>query len=226
MNDILVVGSEGGIGKSFCNYARNMGHNIIGFDINSSNTDDSYRVDTSDYNSLKDIMSKVNPPKYIVSCPGLYWRKKVEEYSPSDILDIWRSNFLATTNIVKLYLDNSMFKLGDINVVMISSLAGHFGGLDAYYASSKAAIIAFSKSIAREYISHRIRINTIAPGPVSTNMSKVMTDETKHKYQELIPIKRFTRPDEVAHLIYFLCCESPPSINGTVYDIDGGLIRR
>ena len=110
-----------------------------------------------------------------------------------------------------------------INITSISGQCGD-GGLSVY-ASSKAALHAFSQSIASEYGKYNITANSIAPGIVETDAIKKINDEYKQNTKKIIPNHRFAKPSEVADLATFLASERAAYINGQQIAINGGLYR-
>jgi NAD(P)-dependent dehydrogenase (short-subunit alcohol dehydrogenase family) len=228
---VLVVGSSGSIGGSFCNCAAQKKIPVIGIDRCAGDVrlDDFFEIDAGDFSNLKagyqEIRSQYGVPRYIFSTPGVYFRKGIVEYDDGLVWDVFKNNFLATTNIVRASLED-LTERRTCRVVLVSSVAAHFGAKDAYYAASKAAVLAFAKSVAREYSAGGLSCNAICPGPVDTKMADVMGEERKLYYAASIPKRRLVEADEVANLAAYLLFDAPDIITGAVYDIDGGLIRR
>ncbi len=111
-------------------------------------------------------------------------------------------------------------------LVLITSQAAITGGTDAAYAASKAGLVAFGKSIAREYGPEGLRITMVSPGPVDTGMASVMPPERRAHYESTIPIRRFTWATEVADLVEYVLLRAPDALHGSTVEIDGGLVRR
>lgn len=110
-------------------------------------------------------------------------------------------------------------------IVNISSTGGIMGNPgQTNYAASKAGIIGFSKSLARELAPYNINVNTIAPGFVQTDMVEGMNLKMKEEVLKKIPVKRFGNPDEIAKVVGFLASEAASYIVGDTIVVDGGLI--
>ena len=108
-----------------------------------------------------------------------------------------------------------------INISSIVGLAGNAGQTN--YAASKAGIIGFTKSLAKELSSRNIQVNAVAPGFVDTDMTAALTDEQRKELAESIPLKRTARPEEIAGVVAFLASADADYITGQVLCIDGGL---
>ena len=85
-------------------------------------------------------------------------------------------------------------------------------------------MIGFTKSVAKEVASRKIRVNAVAPGFIKTDMTEVLQDDIKEKINEQIPLKRMGEASEVAKLIYFLGSEDSSYITGQVINVDGGMV--
>jgi 3-oxoacyl-[acyl-carrier protein] reductase len=109
-------------------------------------------------------------------------------------------------------------------IVNIASIAGQMGNPgQANYAASKAGVIAFAKSLAREVGSRGITVNAVAPGFIATAMTDVLSEEVKKAYFEVIPLKKFGLPKDVANAVKFLLSDDAAYITGQVVSVNGGL---
>jgi len=108
-----------------------------------------------------------------------------------------------------------------INIASIVGIQGNAG--QANYAASKAGIIGFTKSLAKELGSRGITVNAVAPGFVETDMTDVLSDKVKEAFLNMVPLKRAAKPEDIANAIGFLASEKADYITGQVLTVDGGM---
>lgn len=117
----------------------------------------------------------------------------------------------------------AMLKAGGsiINMTSVVGINGNAG--QSNYAASKAGVIGFTKSVAKEFAGKKLRVNAIAPGFIETDMTSVLADKVKEDVMRNIPMKRFGASDEVAKVALFLASDLSSYVTGEVIRVDGGM---
>jgi len=149
---------------------------------------------------------------------NLLIRMKEEEFQR--VVDI---NLLGTFYCTK-YASKIMMKKRFGRIVNVSSVVGIAGNAgQSNYAASKAGIIGFTKSVAKELATRNITVNAIAPGYIKTDMTDQLSEEQKDRILSRVPLGRFGLPEDVANMVNFLISDKADYITGQVFRIDGGM---
>lgn len=149
---------------------------------------------------------------------GLLIRMKEEDFNR-----VIAVNLLGTFYCTK-YASKIMIKARQGRIVNISSVVGIGGNIgQANYAASKAGVIGFTKSVAKELATRNITVNAIAPGFIKTDMTDRLSPEQQENILSRIPMGRFGSPEDVAHMVHYLVSEEANYITGQVFPVDGGM---
>ena len=142
---------------------------------------------------------------------------------PDAWANVMRTNLDSAFNITQEVV-KKMIRARWGRIINISSVVGLMGNAgQVNYASSKAALIGFTKSLALEIGSRNVTVNAVAPGFIQTGMTDVLSAEARTKLEERIALKRLGTPDDVANAVVFLASEQASYITGTVLNVSGGL---
>lgn len=236
---VLVTGSSIGLGASIIRKYASMGYNTI-ITYNSHKDEaielqkeinDKYNTESlvikcdiskeEDIENLKnEIISKFNKLDVLVNNASIAIDTTFSDKTKENYMKILEINLVGTFLVSKIM---STIMNDNSSIINISST----NGIDTYYEysldydSSKAGIINLSHNLAN-YLSPKIRVNTICPGWINTPMNKDMDMEFKKQEEDKILLKRFAEPNEIANLIYFISSDDASYINDSVIRIDGG----
>ena len=236
---VLVTGSSIGLGASIIRKYASMGYNTV-ITYNSHKDEaielqkeinDKYNTESlvikcdiskeKDIENLKnEIISKFNKLDVLVNNASIAIDTTFSDKTKENYMRILEVNLVGTFLVSKIM---STIMSDNSSIINISST----NGIDTYYEysldydSSKAGIINLSHNLAN-YLSPKIRVNTICPGWINTPMNKDMDMEFRKQEEDKILLKRFAEPNEIANLIYFISSEDASYINDSVIRIDGG----
>lgn len=150
---------------------------------------------------------------------GLLMRMSEEDWD--NVLDInLKGTFLCSKAVARIMMKQRTGTI--VNVASIIGLIGNAGQCN--YSASKAGVIAFTKSLAKELAPRNIRANAVAPGFISTKMTDNLPEDIQKKMLDNIPLKRFGTPDDVAKVIAFLAGDDSAYVSGQVITVCGGMV--
>ena len=145
---------------------------------------------------------------------------RMTEKDFDDVINVnLKSVFNYTKAVIKPMIKQRYGRI--VNIASVVALIGNPG--QSNYVASKAGVVGFTKSMARELASRGITVNAIAPGFIQTNMTEKLTDEQKQKLIQNIPLSRMGSPEDVAKVVAFLCSKDADYITGHVIPVDGGM---
>ena len=238
----LITGASRGIGKAIAKKFAENGYNVV---INYVSAKTDIKTLTKEF---EDLGVKVLLVKADVSnkeeAEGLV-NQTIEKFGEIDVLvnnaGITKDNLLMRmseedfekvldinlkgTFLITKFATKYMMKKRCGSIVNLASVVGVAGNAgQCNYSASKAGVIGFTKSIAKELASRNIRANAVAPGFIKTDMTDVLSDNVKENINSQIPLKRMGTAEEVAKLVYFLGTSESSYITGQVINVDGGMV--
>ena len=239
---VFVTGGSRGIGKAIAlKYAQNGYNVVINYVSDKTNVEKLQKeftklnveclIEKADVSKSEEVekivkkaIEKFNKIDVLVNNvgitrDGLLMRMKEEDFDKVIEINL-KGTFLITKSVIPYMLKKRDGKI--INLASVVGVTGNAGQCN--YSASKAGIIGFTKSIAKELASRNIRANAIAPGFIDTDMTSILSDEVKDSINVQIPMKRMGTTQEIANVAYFLGCEESSYITGQVINIDGGMV--
>ena len=214
----LVTGASRGIGKSIKESLLNEQIEVLSPSRNE--------LDLSSSESIDNFLANLSTPiDILVNNAGILKVGLYNELSSADFQEILQINVIAPFKIISGVVESmKQKKFG--RIINISSIWGQKSREGrSIYSSSKAALDALTKSLALEFASYNVLINSVAPGYVDTELiTKYNTDSELEKVKKTIPIQRFAKKIEISGLVKFLCSEENSYITGQIITIDGGYV--
>lgn len=173
---------------------------------------------------IKEIIDEFGRIDVLVNNAGITKDMLIMRMKKEDFESVINVNLIGTFNITKNVVPYMMKQRYGriINMASVVGISGNAG--QSNYAASKAGIIGFTKSLAKELGSRNILVNAVAPGYIQTAMTEVLSDKIKEAIKEQIPLARLGETKDVANLVGFLASDDSSYITGQVINVDGGMV--
>jgi 3-oxoacyl-[acyl-carrier protein] reductase len=173
--------------------------------------------------AFKAVEEKFGPVEILVSNAGITKDTLLLRMSEADFSAVVDANLTASFRVVKR-ATQGMLRARKGRIILMSSVVGLLGSAgQANYAASKAGLVGFARSLARELGSRSITVNVVAPGPVETDMTAALGEERLKELTAQVPLSRMATADEIAGVVEFLAGPDSGYITGAVIPVDGGL---
>ena len=219
----LITGGTRGIGKQIALTFAKEGYNIA---INyRTENDDLKKTKFKDCEQfVKQIVKEFGNIDVLVNNAGITKDTLLMRMKEEDFKQVIDTNLVGTFNVTKNVI-TYMMKARNGRIINISSVVGISGNAgQTNYAASKAGIIGFTKSLAKEVASRNITVNAVAPGFIETQMTAVLKENIKEEIAKKIPLKRMGTTQDVANVVKFLASSDSSYITGQVIHVDGGML--
>ncbi|WDD97009.1 3-oxoacyl-ACP reductase FabG [Thalassomonas actiniarum] len=232
----LVTGASRGIGKAIASQLKALGATVIGTATSPKGADNISEylgqgnglvLNVTDDNSISEMFTTIKEQHggidILVNNAGitrdnLFMRMKDEEWQ-----DIIETNLSSVFKLSKAVM-RPMMKNRNGRIINIGSVVGTMGNAgQVNYATAKAGLLGFTKSLAREVASRGITVNTVAPGFIDTDMTQELTDEQKQGIFAQVPANRLGKPEEIATTVAFLASDAAAYITGETIHVNGGM---
>jgi len=237
----LITGAARGIGKAIAiAYAKQGAHvAITDLKIDEETLEfvkelESYGVkakafasDASDFaaceNVINEVIKEFGGIDILINNAGITRDNLLMRMTENDWDLILKVNLKSVFNMTKA-IQRSMLKQRSGSIINMSSVVGLSGNAgQSNYSASKAGLIGFTKSIAKEFGSRSIRCNAVAPGYIETAMTAQLTEEQRSEWVKTIPLRRAGKPEDVADICIFLGSDLSSYVTGQVISVDGGM---
>jgi len=239
----LVTGGVGGIGTAICKRLAHDGYFAVAnfaipgteakwnqamasAKLNGDSTALAFG-DVTDFDAMGEMIRKIEaehgPVEVLVNCAGITRDSTFRKMTPDQWRAVLSTNLDSVFNVTRHVIDG-MLERGwgrVINISSVNAIRGQFGQTN--YASAKAGILGFTKSLAQEVVKKGVTVNAISPGYVQTEMVMAIREDVRQKIVSEIPAGRLAMPEEVADAVAFLASENAAYITGTNLSVNGGL---
>jgi len=237
----LITGSGRGIGRAIALKFAREGADVIALDIDIQSAREtareveslgrkaqSYSCDISNFGTTQEVLKaaieQFGKMDILVNNAGITKDNLLLRMTEEEWDLVLKVNLKGVFNVTKAVL-RQMLRQKNGKIINIASVIGIMGNVgQANYAASKAGLIAFTKSLAKEVASRNINVNAIAPGYIQTRMTESLSEDIKEQMLSLIPLGRFGDPEDVANCALFLASSLSDYITGQVIVVDGGLV--
>lgn len=212
------------VSESSAEKARALEEKLVGFGVKAK----AYRSNAGEFSECEslvgDVMKEFGNVDICVNNAGISKDNLLLRMTPEQWDDVMNINLKSVFNMTKQII-RPMMKARSGSIVNMSSVIGLMGNAgQGSYAASKAGIIGFTKSVAKELGSRNIRCNAIAPGFVETDMTSYLKEgEQAEKYKAGIPLGKFGTAEDIANVVLFLASDLSSYVTGQVLSVDGGL---
>ncbi|EPH45189.1 3-oxoacyl-ACP reductase FabG [Streptomyces aurantiacus] len=225
---VLITGGSRGIGLAIARTMRAAGDRVAVTYRTGEPPEGLFgvRCDVTDADQVdlafKEVEEEQGPVEVLVACAGVTNDKLLMRMTEDDFTSVLDTNLTGVFRVAKR-ATRGMLRARSGRIVVISSAVGLRGEAgQANYAASKAGLVGFARSLARELGSRGITVNVVAPGLTETAMSESLTDEQREAMVRQIPLGRLAAPEEVAATVAFVASPEAGYITGAVIPVDGG----
>ncbi|CAB3400813.1 unnamed protein product [Caenorhabditis bovis] len=233
----VVTGGGSGIGKSICQTLAANGARVIVSDLNEKSAKESLATlrgdghqavvcDVSEPDSVKTLYEsaiKVGNPSVLVNCAGITQDSTLLKMTPNKWDSVIKVNLNSIFHVSQAFARHSVTEQSPLSIINISSIVGKTGNFgQTNYAATKAGVIGFTKSAAKELAKKNIRVNAILPGFIKTPMTEAMPPNVLANICAGIPMGRMGETEEIANSVLFLASDLSSYVTGITLEVTGG----
>jgi NAD(P)-dependent dehydrogenase (short-subunit alcohol dehydrogenase family) len=229
---VLITGGCRGIGLDVTKKFISFGYKVYVLDLNFDNFElkgnslvEAVQYDLSDIGGIPKLISEIPPVDILINNAGILFGCNYESYTQDKIDKMLKINLQAPVALIT-EVSKNMISKGRGRIVNNASIAGEIGHPDVWYGITKAGVLNFTKSFAQLLGSKGIVINSVAPGPVETEMLSSIPQVRREYVIKNVYLGRYAYSKEVSDTIHWLATDCPEYINGTCIDINNGAFPR
>lgn len=240
---VIIVGGAQGIGKEVARYLAGVGANIVIFDkqvekaVETVNEIEkefgkkgfAYEVDVTKPNESADAIREADKElgdiQHLFNNAGIVLQKPVIDLEPNEwtsVIDVNLNGLFFVAQAFGRYLIEKNIKGSIVNTASMSGTIVNYPQKQASYNAAKAGVVQLTKSLAVEWAEHGIRVNSISPGYIYTELTSFVREDWREMWKEQTPMKRMGTPEELAGTVIYLLSDASSFATGTDLIIDGG----
>ena len=220
MKTALVTGAARGIGRAAADALASAGLRVLRLDLNGE-----VAYDLTDIAGIAALIERIGDIDVLVNNAGVQNAVSIDKYTDAQRERIIKVNLEAPVELIRV-ISKGMVKRRSGRIVNVASIAAYTPHTDLWYGVTKAGVVSFTRSFATYLGPQGIQVNAVAPGPVDTDLLKVVDPKRVEGLMKVVYSARVGKPEEIAAAITWLATAAPPIINGAILDINDGTYPR